>query len=141
MENTCCASPSQVMLLCCSGGSNVGQLSNQASVELTQEAVGKMYCLSGIGANLSGFVASAKDSPIVVVIDGCEIGCSKKVMENAGIPLRNYIVVTQLGISKNHDFNLKREDVQKVKDEVRKILQGQVTSVSDELPKTVGCCC
>ena len=66
-NDTCCAADQQIMLLACSGGSNVGQLSNQAVVELTQEGFGKMFCLAGIGAQLSGFVQSAKD----VSTDGC----------------------------------------------------------------------
>ena len=40
----CCAPDGNVMLLCCSGGSNVGQLANQACVELTQEGFGKIFC-------------------------------------------------------------------------------------------------
>jgi uncharacterized metal-binding protein len=50
------------MILSCSGGSNVGQLANQAAVELTREGFGKMYCLAGVGGLLSGFVQSARDA-------------------------------------------------------------------------------
>ena len=39
------------MILACSGGSNVGQLSNQAAIELTHEGFGKMFCLAGIGGH------------------------------------------------------------------------------------------
>ena len=35
MENKCCAANNEVMILAFSGGSNVGQLSNRAAVELT----------------------------------------------------------------------------------------------------------
>jgi uncharacterized metal-binding protein len=52
-----------VMLLACSGGSNVGQLTNQIAIELTQEDFGKMFCLAGIGGDLSSFVQSAKCTP------------------------------------------------------------------------------
>ena len=45
MTETCCAGENNVMILACSGGSNVGQLSNQTAVELTQEEFGKMFCL------------------------------------------------------------------------------------------------
>ncbi len=58
------------MILSCSGGSNVGQLSNQAAVELTREGVGKMFCLAGIGGGLTGFIQSARDVSQMVVIDG-----------------------------------------------------------------------
>ena len=63
MANECCATGGNVMILACSGGSNVGQLSNQAAVELTREGFGKMFCLAGIGGQLSGFVQSARDVP------------------------------------------------------------------------------
>ncbi|HOP14808.1 MAG TPA: putative zinc-binding protein [Lentimicrobium sp.] len=61
MADSCCEGGSDIMILACSGGSNVGQLSNQAAVELTQEGFGKMYYLAGIGGQLSGFVQSARD--------------------------------------------------------------------------------
>lgn len=103
------------MILACAGGSNVGQLSNQAAVELTQEGFGKLFCLAGIGAHLSGFVQSAKDIQQLVVIDGCEIGCCKGVLEQAEVPVRGYLVVTDLGIQKNKNLNLIREEVDLIK--------------------------
>ncbi len=58
MENSCCCQSNgeQYMILCCSGGSNVGQLTNEAAIRLTKQGVGKMYCLAGVGGDLSGFV-------------------------------------------------------------------------------------
>jgi len=103
------------MILACSGASNVGQLSNQAAVELAREGFGKMFCLAGIGAHLSGFVQSAKDVPAMVAIDGCPVACAKKILEHAEIPLRAYVAVTDLGIEKNKDTDLTREQVEKVK--------------------------
>ena len=61
MAENCCTTAVPIMILACAGGSNVGQLSNQAAVELTEEGLGKLFCLAGIGANLSGFVQSARD--------------------------------------------------------------------------------
>jgi uncharacterized metal-binding protein len=112
------------MILACAGGSNVGQLSNQASVELTQEGFGKMFCLAGIGAHLSGFVQSAKDIPELVVIDGCEVACAKKVLEEAGVPVRGYLVLTELGIEKNKNLQLTKEEIQQVKTAVMSMAGG-----------------
>ena len=109
------------MILACAGGSNVGQLSNQAAVELTQEGFGKLFCLAGVGTRLIGFVQSARDIPNLVVIDGCETGCGKGVMEQAGVPLRSYLVITDLGIGKNKDMNLKREEIDRVKQAVKDV--------------------
>lgn len=121
----CCSTDGNVMLLACSGGSNVGQLANQACVELTQEGFGKMYCLAGIGGELSGFVRSAQDVPQVVVLDGCEVGCAKAIFNKAGVPLRGHLVLTELGIAKNKDFNLKRDELDKVKTAAKQASQGQ----------------
>ena len=120
MAEACCTTNANIMLLACSGGSNVGQLSNQAAVELTQEGFGKMFCLAGIGGHISGLVQSAKDARQILVIDGCDIGCSKAILKNADVPFKNYIVLTELGIGENKDFNLKKEDIDKVKEACKK---------------------
>lgn len=122
MANECCASGSNVMILACSGGSNVGQISNQAAVELTREGVGKMFCLAGIGGQLSGFVQSSRDVPRMVAIDGCSIGCAKACLENAKVPMKAYVVLTDIGIEKNKDLNLKPEEVLKAKEAVKEAL-------------------
>ena len=123
MAEECCTPGGNIMILTCSGGSNVGQLSNQAAIELTQEGFGKMFCLAGIGGHMGGFVQSAKDVPAMVAIDGCEVGCAKAILDHAGIPTKNYIVLTGLGIEKNKDFNLKAEDIQKVKASVKSVCE------------------
>lgn len=115
MADQCCAQNQDIMLLSCSGGSNVGQLSNRAAVELTQEGFGKMFCLAGIGGHISGLVQSAKDVRQIIVIDGCDIGCSKAILKNADVPFKHYVVLTELGIGKNKDFNLKQDEVDRVK--------------------------
>ncbi len=124
MAENCCTTDGNIMILACSGASNVGQLSNRAAVELTQEGFGKMFCLAGIGGGLSGFVQSAKDVPRLVAIDGCEVGCAKATLERAGVSLKDYIVLTDLGIKKSKDFDLKHLEVQRVKDEIKKVCCG-----------------
>jgi uncharacterized metal-binding protein len=138
MAQDCCASGNNIMILACSGGSNVGQLSNQAAVELTQEGFGKMYCLAGIGGQLKGFVQSAKDVPIIAAIDGCSMGCAKAILKNAGIPNYNYIVLTDFGIEKNKNFNLSDDDVSKVKAAVRTACAG--ATPAGAFADRGGCC-
>ena len=118
MTKDCCASAGNIMILACSGGSNVGQISNRAAIELTREGFGKMFCLAGIGAQLSGFVQSAWDVENMVVIDGCPVGCAKAILEQAKVPLKNYVVITELAIEKNKNLSLKAEDIARVKSAV-----------------------
>ena len=136
-DGDCCAPEGNVMLLACSGGSNVGQLANQACVELTSEGFGKMFCLAGLGAKLSGFVQSARDVPEIVVIDGCEVGCAKAIFANAGVPLRGHVVLTNEGIAKNKDLKLRREDIEQVKRAVKLM----ASPMGRSGPKAGGGCC
>ena len=52
MADNCCSGGNETMILACSGGSNVGQLANQAAVTVNQEGFGKILCLAGIGGQL-----------------------------------------------------------------------------------------
>jgi uncharacterized metal-binding protein len=128
MTDNCCAKGSEAMLLACSGGSNVGQLANQAAVELTLEGVGKMFCLAGLGAHLGGFVQSAKDVPHLVAIDGCAVGCTKAILDHLGIIPSHYIVLTDEGIEKNKDFTLQRHEIAQVKVVIEKALAARDAS-------------
>ncbi|WP_027717933.1 putative zinc-binding protein [Desulfovirgula thermocuniculi] len=100
-----------ILLFPCSGASNVGQLTNQAAIELTREGVGKMYCLAGIGGRLEGFINTAKGADAVVAIDGCPAACARATLEGAGVPIHHYFMVTEMGIKKTHTFDLKPEDI------------------------------
>lgn len=121
MSESCTCSAAPVLIFSCSGGSNVGQIANQATVKLTQEKVGKMFCLAGVGAHIDSFIESSKDNQLVV-IDGCPVACAKKIFEHAHLPVSDYVVVTELDIKKSYDFNLAQDDVARVCNEVKKRL-------------------
>ena len=137
MTANCCVAGNDVMLMACSGASNVGQLTNQAAIELTQEGAGKMFCLAGVGAHLSGFVQSAKDVPVMIAIDGCNIGCAGIILEHLNIKPTSHLVLTNEGIEKNKNFTLERADIDRVKEMVRKVAGG--ASGSGE-PASNSCC-
>ena len=129
MTQQCCTANKNLMILACSGASNLGQIANQAAIELTKEGLGKMFCLAGIGAHLSGFVASAKDVPNMIAIDGCSVGCAKKILEHAEIPLKDYLVISDLGIEKVANTDLTRAEIEKAKAAVRdSVRQGREAS-------------
>lgn len=131
-----CSGGGETLLLACSGGSNVGQLANQACVELAQEGFGRMFCLAGVGGGLMGFVQAAREADQLVVIDGCEAGCAKAIFAQAELPLRGYLVLTHLGIAKNKDFALKREELDQVKQAVK-----LMASPLFRQGPAKGCCC
>ena len=59
----------------------------------------KASCLVGIGAGIKLFIDAAKAADMIITIDGCEIGCAKKVIENVGLTAQNFIL-TKLGLKK-----------------------------------------
>ena len=69
----------------CSGGSDVGELSDRVARQLQKDGKGKMYCLAGLGANISGMIESARAATARVVIDGCPGACGKKIFERVGL--------------------------------------------------------
>jgi len=95
--------------MACSGSSNVGQISNRAMIEFSRQGKGSAFCLAGVGADLSGFVESAKEAE-TILIDGCRVACGKKMLARHGITPNRYLVITDFGIEKEHDFtNLEEE--------------------------------
>ena len=94
-----CSESDKVRLIySCSGAADVGQIADLTARRLRDEKFGSMSCLSGIGAGLSGFLESAKAADNIV-IDGCPVGCGKKMFENQGLPFTEF-VLTQQGLVK-----------------------------------------
>ena len=86
------------LLYACSGAADVGQVADLVARRLDDEEWGGMSCLSGIGADLSGFIESAKEADNII-IDGCPVGCGRKMFETRGLPFTE-IVMTQQGLVK-----------------------------------------
>ena len=116
MEEKCLCEPTEILIFPCSGGSNVGQIANQAGVKLTQDGMGRFFCLAGIGGHVSGMIESTKAGKVLVAIDGCPVACAKKTLEHAGFNIDEYVQVTDLGIEKSHNFDLNPSEVGKVTD-------------------------
>lgn len=140
MSEACCTADCLVMILACSGGSNVGQLTNQVAVELTREGFGRMYCLAGVGGKLSAFVQSAKDAPGMLVLDGCPVGCAKAIFRETGLALRNYLVITELGLEKNQDLTPKRSEADRIKAYIKRVFAGQPLPMAAAEAKSCDCC-
>lgn len=110
MTTDCNCNGQDTMILTCSGASREGRLANQAAVELTKEGFGQLFCLAGIATGKSGLVQSAKDTEQIIVLDGCETACARTILENAGVPVKEHIIVSQLAIQKAGCRSLSLED-------------------------------
>jgi len=116
---SCTCSSGPVLVLPCSGGSNVGQITNSAAIELDMQGKARMYCLVGIAAHISGMVDSAKTASGVIALDGCQVACARHVLEHIGIPITQHLIVTDLGIKKNHNFSYTSAEISSVLDSLQ----------------------
>jgi uncharacterized metal-binding protein len=121
-EKKCACGLSDVRVVTCSGGSNVGQIANQAAVSLAGEKVAGFFCLAGIGAHIKGMVNSGKEADLIISIDGCPVQCAAKTMQHAEIEPAIQVIVTEFGIEKSHDMivdeNICARVIEKVKEEL-----------------------
>jgi len=100
-ENTTCAcNIAPKLIFPCSGGSDVGAVSDQAARKLTREGAGKMYCLAGIGGRVTGIMETTKSAAQVLVIDGCEQDCARKTLELAGFTKFAHLRLSDLKMAK-----------------------------------------
>ncbi|NLF33149.1 MAG: zinc-binding protein [Planctomycetes bacterium] len=111
----CCGGGDKIVLLySCSGGANVGQISDQAARELMFEGKGTMFCLAGLGGDIQGMVQTARDADVNLVIDGCPMDCAKKAFDRHGITNYAQIKVTDLRIEKVKGVRCTNEQVAQV---------------------------
>lgn len=88
MADSCMCGEKPTLIFACSGGSDVGELSDRVARRLGKDGKGKMYCLAGLGAGLSGMIESSRSAKELIVIDGCPVACGKKILEKVGLPAK-----------------------------------------------------
>ena len=121
-KKECLCGCSDASVVTCSGASNVGQIANQAAIELAKEKVARFFCLAGVGAHIKGMVKLAKETGLMVSIDGCPVQCAAKTLQHAEIEPAIQIIVTEHGIEKSHDIALDEEVCSRVVEKVKEEL-------------------
>ncbi len=110
-QNVCSANPQ--LLFPCSGGSDVGALSDLAARQMTRDGTGKMYCLAGIGGQISGILSTTQSASKILAIDGCPMNCAKKILERAGFSKFKHVCLSDAGFQKGASPSTP-ENIQKV---------------------------
>ena len=115
-----CGNDNQRLLYSCSGAANTGFLADQVWRKLKASGLGAGTCLAAVGADLSGFLSSAREVKENIVIDGCAVSCGKKIFENKGLNCTQY-VITDFGVEKG-----KMEITQEIIDRVTAEIQQKI---------------
>ena len=98
----------------CAGHANVGQLTNLAALQLTEEGYGNISCVALLAIGTENLVANAMNADEVVILDGCPMLCAKKIAGSQGIPAGQHLVMTELGIIKGPSKSYTDYDIEKI---------------------------
>lgn len=111
MSKQCLCAPAEVLFIPCGGGSNCGQSTSEAAVQLTREGVGEVYCLAGLAAHIPEMIETARKAKRICVLDGCSLQCARKTVEHAGLPVTDHLDLSCEDMAKTRDFDRIQQDV------------------------------
>jgi uncharacterized metal-binding protein len=89
-----------VLIFACSGAADVGAISDKAARTMTQQGVGRMFCLAGIGGRVDAVMKTARAANRILAIDGCQMNCAKSCLEQAGFDSFAHLQLADLGLQK-----------------------------------------
>jgi uncharacterized metal-binding protein len=111
---TCGGNEPKRVIFPCAGQANVGQVTNQAALQLTAEGYGRLSCLALLATGDPDLAVTVKNADEVVVLDGCPKLCGKKIADAQGVAIGQHLVLTSLGIQKGPSLSYTPEDVEQV---------------------------
>lgn len=88
------------LLFACSGAADTAEIADRAVRKVHRDGTARMYCLAGVGADIDTILANTRGAGKLVVVDGCETDCARKLMEKAGFARLLHLRVTDLGFVK-----------------------------------------
>lgn len=97
-ENSLCGAEDYIKMTC-SGASDVGQISDLVARKLHNNGLRIMNCLAVVGAGIEKSIENFRKKELLI-IDGCQIDCGKRMMEQHNFTNYKYLRVTDLGLVK-----------------------------------------
>jgi len=95
-----CGILSYNVVFACSGAADLGALADRAARKLSRDKTAIMMCTAAIGASAEDILNKARNAKKLLVIDGCETECAKKVLEKAGFGDLACLQLENLGLEK-----------------------------------------
>lgn len=98
----------------CSGASNVGQLTYRAVTDICKSPFGMHRSITKVATNQSKELFGN-----IVIVDGCDLQCAKKLLNSFDIKEKYHLIITDLGIEKDENPTFSKEDLALVKDGIQ----------------------
>lgn len=88
------------LLFPCSGGADIGEISDRAARQLARSGFGRMLCLAGVGGRVPLVMDAITGTAEIWAIDGCAEDCARRTLELGGYPVSRHLRLTELGLEK-----------------------------------------
>jgi uncharacterized metal-binding protein len=98
-EEECCT-PASTVIFACSGAADVGKIADLSARKLTEDGVGKMSCLAGVGGRVKPLMEITKAAKVILAIDGCPLHCGRNTLEQAGFKKFEHLCLSDIGMVK-----------------------------------------
>ena len=95
-----CCTPANTIIFACSGAADVGKIADRTARKLTDDGVGKMSCLAGVGGRVPQLMEVTKSAKVIVAIDGCALHCGRNTLEQAGFKKFEHLCLADIGMVK-----------------------------------------
>ena len=89
-----------IVIYACSGCSDAGELADHAARALSQQGLGEMSCLAGIGGRVKPLLIRAQKAEQIVAIDGCPLNCARHTLAQAGFQTVHHVELHRVGLRK-----------------------------------------
>ncbi len=106
----CNCEAGELMIFPCAGACNVGQLANDVSKDLSSRSIGKMACIAAVGAGGLMAIDAAKKTKMLLVVDGCPVGCARKILEKNGLKVTAQVLITDIGMRKTDVLSYSQDE-------------------------------
>jgi len=124
------------IVLACSGGSDLGELSDRVARKLKNDGIYNMKCLAMVASENKELIETIKSSE-TLVIDGCPVDCGKKIMEEAWLTNYQYVRLTDFGLIKGQT-PATNETIDKVYNHI--LDNSKIQTIEQEQPDKQSCC-
>jgi uncharacterized metal-binding protein len=99
-SSKCSCGSGPILLFACSGAADVGELTDRAARRLSREKAARMYCIVAIGGRVDEYMSNTQAASRILLLDGCEQHCAKRVMELAGFHDYEHVCLSDHGFVK-----------------------------------------
>ena len=124
-QNACnCGRIHYNLVFACSGAADVGAVTDQAARRLAQEKTASMCCTAAIAAEVPDILEKAAFADQIVVLDGCDKACAKKILDGGGFTGHAHVELGSIGMEKGKT-PVNEENVAKVVASARGALASQ----------------